>query len=124
MSDEILSPQECWRSWVIQIARDPEMSRDRAMRHLQKHVARHMPDENATKERWEEWLGGTYNLLAILGCMIGIDPKHDVGVDLLFRKWVNDPTNYTPPPKKIKKTVKKCKQCGKNPNESYTGSGS
>lgn len=107
MSDEkiIVSPFECWRAWIINIAADPEMDKDRVMRHIQDHVRKHMPNADAPQERWEEWLGGAYNLLAIMGTMVGIDPKHEVGIDLLFRKWQSNPTDHTPPPKKKSKKV-------------------
>ena len=99
----VLAPEELWRAWIIEIANDPEMDMERAMRHLQKHVQSHMPNADAPEKRWEEWLAGSYNLLAILGCMVGIDPKHPVGIGCLMTKWLKEPTNYTPPPKKVKK---------------------
>lgn len=95
--------EELWRAWIIQIANDPEMDVDRILRHLQDHVGLHMPDEDAPQNRWEAWIAGTYNLLAILGCMKGIDPEHKVGINLLLKKWSENPINYTPPPTTVEK---------------------
>ncbi len=87
-----------WRSWIAKIAADPEMTRDRLLRHLQLHVAAHMPNADAPPARWERWLAGTYNLLAILESMVRVDPAHAVGLARLYRHWETDPTNHTPPP--------------------------
>lgn len=73
------------------------MDVERVMQHIQAHIGQHLPNADAPQERWKEWLGGAYNLLAILGTMVGIDPKHEVGVDLLFRKWASEPSDHTPP---------------------------
>jgi hypothetical protein len=104
------SAVEMWRLWITEIIKDPEMNRDRIMRHVQLHVGNHMPNADATKERWEAWLAGTYNLLAILAANLGMDPPHAVGIDLLLRKYLADPMNHTPPPKKIKKVVEQTRQ--------------
>ena len=94
-------PIAMWRAWIREIAGDKEMDKDRVIRHIQAHVAKHMPNADAPVERWEEWLAGSYNLLAILGCMLGIDPKHTVGVDLLLRKYNSAPADHTPPPVRV-----------------------
>lgn len=98
----LASPLDMWRVWIAEIAKDPEMDRERIMRHIQAHVLNHMPNADAPRERMEEWLAGTYNLLAILTCALGIDPAHSIGVDLLMRKWVSDKNNHTPPPEILK----------------------
>jgi hypothetical protein len=89
---------EVWRLWIVKIAADPEMDRDRLLRHIQLHVDRHMPNADAPVERWERWLAGTYNLLAILVSMVGCDPPHEVGVARLFRHWQTAAADHTPPP--------------------------
>ena len=98
----IATPENCWRAWVQAIAADPDMTKKRALAHLRKHVGGHLDPK-----RFEEWLAGCYNLLAILSSMYGMDPKHIVGADLLYRKWLSDPTNHTPPPKKQTKKVRR-----------------
>jgi len=99
----ITTPRDCWQAWIRAIATDPDMSADRALVHLKNHVGGHL-----NPNRFVEWLAGCYNLLAILGCIQGIDPQYLVGVDLLYRKWLSNPNNYTPPPvgktKKAKRT--------------------
>lgn len=75
------------------------MSRDRLLRHIQLHINNHMPNADAPKERWERWLAGTYNLLAILTEMVEVNPGFEVGVARLFRHWQTAPTDHTPPPK-------------------------
>jgi hypothetical protein len=94
----IVSPIACWRAWINSIVNDEEMSTDRVLRHLQLHVRQHVPDADAPKERWLEWLGGTYNLLAILCASVGVEPSYDMGISLLLGKFNDDPTNHTPPP--------------------------
>jgi hypothetical protein len=93
-----LDAVDIWRLWITRIAADPEMDRDRLLRHIQLHVAAHMPNADAPRQRWERWLAGTYNLLAILASMTGCDPAHEVGVARLFRHWETAPTGHTPPP--------------------------
>ena len=95
---DILPPEECWRSWIANIARDPQMSSDRAVQHLISHITKHRPDKNDKIGRWEEWLGGAYNLLAIVAAIHGLDPSYKIGVNLLFRKWEYSKTDHTPPP--------------------------
>lgn len=89
-----------WRLWLQEIVKDPTMNKSRTIAHLRKHVQDHMPDPGDNKEQWEEWLAGTYNLLAILGGMYGTDPPHELGVELLYRKWIKSPFDHTPPPVK------------------------
>lgn len=96
----IITPEELWRLWICQIVHDKDMSEKRAVAHIRRHVLKHMPDTKDSKDRWEEWLAGAYNLFAILGSILGIDPPHEIGVDLLYRKWLKAPFDYTPPPKK------------------------
>lgn len=101
----VVSPVECWKAWVLDIARDPEMDLERAMVHLQKHVGMHIPSiekgEAIDFDRLQEWMAGCYNLLAIIGAMAGIDPKHEMGLDLLLRKWQSNKSDHTPPPKQL-----------------------
>ena len=89
---------DIWRSWIIQISKDPEMDLDRLLRHIQLHVASHMPNVDAPKQRWERWLAGTYNLLAILSGITGCNPNYEMGIARLFRHWETSPNNHTPPP--------------------------
>lgn len=100
----VASPETLWRAWIEKIVRDPEMDRDRIMRHLQAHIGQHMPNEDAPRERWEEWLAGSYNLLAILSTAVGINPHFAVGNELLLRKWLSAPTDHTPPPATVRPT--------------------
>lgn len=105
----ITTPEDCWRGWIQDIANDPDVTFDRILVHLKEHVGGHL-----NQKRFEEWLVGCYNLLAILGSMKGINPQYVLGVDLLYRKWLFDPNNHTPPPpEKTKKVeVKKIHYCG------------
>jgi hypothetical protein len=89
---------DVWRLWIVKIAADPEMDLDRLLRHVQLHVGAHMPNADAPRERWERWLAGTYNLLAILAATVQVDPGHEVGVARLFRHWETSPADHTPPP--------------------------
>lgn len=107
----IATPEKCWRAWIQAIANDPDMTSDRALAHLKKHIGTHLDPA-----RFEEWLAGCYNLLAIIGCIRGTDPQHLIGTDLLYRKWLSNPTNYTPPPKEKTKKAKRAKSF------SYSGS--
>lgn len=100
----ITTPENCWRAWIQAIANDPDMTIDRALTHLKKHISSHFDST-----RFEEWLAGCYNLLAIVSCIRGTNPQYIIGADLLFRKWLSDPTNHTPPPTKKTKKVKQSK---------------
>lgn len=99
------TPEELWRVWVAAIAADPEMDVKRTMKHLHKHMRNHIPDPDDSKERWEEWLAGAYNLLAILAAQKGVKPLHEQGVLLLYKKWLGAPGDHTPPPKEVKREV-------------------
>jgi hypothetical protein len=94
----IIGSLDFWRIWIRAICNDPQMSAERAIKHLQRHVSKHIPDPKDAKERWEEWIAGTYNLLAIVGQTVNCADPHEVGVNLLFRKWVQSPFDHTPPP--------------------------
>jgi hypothetical protein len=98
----VASPEALWRAWIEKIVTDPEMSTDRILRHLQEHVQSHIPDADAANERWEEWLAGTYNLLAILSTALGISPPFTLGSELLLRKWLSAPSDHTPPPAAVR----------------------
>lgn len=98
MNHETVDPVDAWRLWIIKIAADPQMDLDRLLRHLQVHVASHMPNADAPVERWNRWLAGTYNLLAILCSMVKCDPSHEVGIARLFRHWETAAHDHTPPP--------------------------
>ncbi len=74
------------------------MDLDRLLRHLQEHVASHMPDAEAHPQRWLQWLAGTYNLLGILSGMVGVNPTFEMGIARLFNKWRQHPFDHTPPP--------------------------
>jgi hypothetical protein len=74
------------------------MDRRRLLDHIRLHVDAHMPDAGAPPERWERWMAGTYNLLAILGAMVGVEPGFEAGVARLFRHWQTAPADHTPPP--------------------------
>ena len=87
-----------WRSWINDIVADPEMDTDRVIRHIQHHIANHMPNEDATQSRWEEWLSGTYNLMAILCASLGIEPTYEYGLSKLLEKHEENRNNTTPPP--------------------------
>lgn len=101
-----MTPETIWRIWIQEIVKDPDMDRKRIIAHVRKHILKHMPDEKDSPERWSEWLAGAYNLFAILGTMQGIDPSHEAGVDLLYRKWLKSPFDYTKPPvKTVRKKV-------------------
>jgi len=107
---ERITPEELWRSWICEIVQDPSMDKDRAIAHVRKHILEHMPDVNDSKERWEEWLAGVHNLLAILGNLYEIAPPHELGIELLYRKWLKSPFDHTPPPipkQRVKKRIKK-----------------
>jgi hypothetical protein len=88
-----------WQEWIQLIAADPQMDLDRLLRHVQLHVGKHMPNADAPTQRWERWLAGTYNLLAVLCTMVGKDPSHEVGIARLFRHWETAAADHTPPPK-------------------------
>lgn len=118
----VATPEACWRAWVAAIAADPQMDRRRTIEHIQAHVGQHMPNDDAPKERWEEWLAGTYNLLAILGVMVGSDPPYIVGADLLFRKWLKAPDDHTPPPERA--TRRERRERRPPPSRQYDDSGS
>jgi hypothetical protein len=96
-----VTPTDCWQAWVREIVHDPQMNLDRVMAHVKVHMANHMPAGDASPERWTEWLAGCYNLLAILGGTINIDPAYAVGANMLFRKWMQEPESHTPPPLQI-----------------------
>lgn len=97
----LASPEVLWRAWIEKIVADPEMNLDRTMRHVQAHIGQHMPDADADKDRWEEWLAGSYNLLAILSTELGINPPFTMGNELLLRKWLKAPSDHTPPPEAV-----------------------
>lgn len=101
-----VSPLECWQAWVLKIANDPEMDLDRIIDHVSEHASKHMPNKDAPAEQWADWMAGCYNLLAILGHMVGCNPSYVTGVDLLFRKWVSAPIDHTPPPQETVKPTK------------------
>jgi len=96
-----VTPQACWQAWIREICADESMDRDRIIRHIQEHVGNHMPNHDAPEKRWVEWLGGCYNLLAILGFMVGCEPSFQTGFELLFRKWATEPHDHTPPPEHV-----------------------
>lgn len=107
-----MTPESLWRLWIGDIVRDPSMDGPRIIAHVRKHVQNHMPDEGDSKERWEEWLAGAYNLLAILGAKFETDPPHVLGIDLLHRKWLKAPCDHTPPPVSPTKVPKPKKNSG------------
>ncbi|RDJ35414.1 MAG: hypothetical protein DWQ19_11400 [Crenarchaeota archaeon] len=90
---------KAWSEWIRQIANDSDMDRSRLIEHLQIHIKDHMPDSDAHPDRWNQWLAGTYNLLAILSAMVGCNPSFELGVARLFRKWQQHPFDHTAPPK-------------------------
>lgn len=123
----IISPNEAWSKWIVEIANDKEsMTLLRLMEHLQLHVQQHMPDADADQGRWLQWLAGTYNLLAILSEMVGCHPSFEIGVSRLFQKWRQHPFDHTPPPSGM---VELCRsiaeagaKCGRQPRkESASG---
>jgi hypothetical protein len=98
-------PQACWRAWIQSIAHNPEMDMRRLMDHIQLHVGKHMPNHDAPPVRWEQWIAGTYNLLAILGSMTDIVAPHELGIELLYRKWASAPSDHTPPPAIVQRAL-------------------
>jgi hypothetical protein len=92
-------PSIIWNSWITNIALDKQMDLDRTLRHLQVHVSNHMPNSDAPKERWSQWLAGTYNLLGIISTMTGSSPSFELGIGRLFQKFRQHPMDHTPPPK-------------------------
>lgn len=85
------------------------MTVNRTLAHLKKHIGDHLDED-----RFEEWLAGCYNLLAIVGYMRRINPQYIIGTDLLYRKWLSDPDNHTPPP------IKETKKAGRRKVKSYS----
>ena len=100
------SPEACWRAWIQAIANNPDYNLRGIMDHLQLHVGKHMPNHDAPKERWQAWLAGTYNLLAILAGMTGSITPYSLGNELLYRKWRKEPDDHMPPPIKVENIPK------------------
>lgn len=97
---------EIWKTWIVDIASDPNMDLDRLVRHLQVHVADHMPNAESHPERWVQWMAGTYNLLGILSAMTHSHPDHELGLSRLFQKFKQHPADHTPPPKGTLKLIR------------------
>ena len=115
MMEITLTPEVVWRIWIRDIVNDPQMDKARVIKHIRAHVLKHMPEMRDSKKRWEAWLAGAYNLLAILGSMKGTDPPHELGIDLLHRKWIESPSDHTPPPEvKAKKPKRRRKPLEKS----------
>lgn len=94
-----MNAQKVWAEWIVKIANDPQMDKDRLLRHLQLHINSHMPNADANKERWLRWIAGTYNLLGVLVGMTTAEPTFEHGVSRLFRHWETACFDHTPPPK-------------------------
>lgn len=91
------NPQNLWTKWVQDISHDCELTR--LLEHLQKHINKDMPNADAPKDRWLQWMAGTYNLLGIISGMLDTSPSFELGISRLFQKFRQHPHDHTPPPR-------------------------
>lgn len=94
------APHTKWRRWILTIGK--ETSLEEIVRHIKEHATVDL-DRDVEQDTVGDWIASMYNLLGVLQAVrfdSTVEPNtvRTRMLELLQRKWEENPTKFTPPP--------------------------